>query len=48
VAGCCECGNESSSSVKCEELISWLAEPVSVSRRTLLHGDRERNRGWPD
>ena len=33
VVGCCECGNEHSSSIKCGE---FLRAPVSLSGRTLL------------
>jgi len=38
VAGTCECGNEPMDYLKCGEffLSSW--KPVSLSRRTLLHG----------
>jgi len=35
--GTCECGNEPSGSIKCGELLT-SKEPVSFSRRTVLHG----------
>ena len=38
MAGICEYGEEPSGSIKCGE---FLAEPVSFSRRTLLHGVSE-------
>jgi hypothetical protein len=37
VAGTCECGNESSGSIKCGEFLDWL-QTGYFSRRTLLHG----------
>ena len=35
LSSCCESGSEPSRAIKCGEL---AAEPVSFSRRTLLHG----------
>jgi hypothetical protein len=37
VAGTCECGNETSGSIKCGNF-STSCKTVSFSRRTLLHG----------
>ena len=37
MAGTCKCDNEPSSTVKCREFLP-RCEPVSFSRRTLLHG----------
>jgi len=37
VADACECGNEPSGSVKCENFLT-SCKPVSFSRRTLHHG----------
>ena len=34
VAGSCDCGNEPSGSIKCEEFLHW---PVSFSGGTLFH-----------
>ena len=36
MAGTCECGNETSGSIKCGEFLD--CKPVSFLRRTLLHG----------
>ena len=33
----CECGNEPSGPIKCEEFLDML-KPFSYLRRTLLHG----------
>ena len=38
VAGICECGDELSSSIKCEEFLDWLRTTYSFSRRALLYG----------
>ena len=37
MAGICECGNELSGYIKCGNFLT-SCEPVSFSRRTLLHG----------
>ena len=37
MAGTCECGNELSVSLKCGKFLTSL-KPVSLSRRSLLHG----------
>jgi len=38
MAGCCECGNEPSGSIKCGECLD--RGPVSFSRRAPIHGIR--------
>ena len=40
MAGCCECGNEPSGSMKCGEFLDEL-EPFHFSRGTLLRGVSE-------
>ena len=42
MAGTCECGNESSGSMKCGEFLDYL-QTVSLIRRTLLHGVSKHN-----
>ena len=37
VADICECGNESSGSIKCGEFLTDC-KPISFSRRTVLYG----------
>ena len=37
MAGTCECGNEPLGSIKCRKFLT-SCEPISFSRRTLLHG----------
>jgi hypothetical protein len=40
VAGICECGNESSCSIKCGNFLT-SCNPVSFSRKAVLHGVSE-------